>query len=125
MRFMPNFSTFISSFMLKLSQFPGLGFLQNYVQTAKSMKYRFGDHAEDYEVYLNLGQEVIGDARTAAGGAPRKGNAAAGVGDVDNVYDDYEYDEENDASRNIYRPVDDYPVSDDTHSYYDDDYKSN
>ena len=124
MRFMPNFSTFISSFMLKLSQFPGLGFLQNYVQTAKSMKYRFGDHAEDYEVYLNLGQEVIGDARTAAGGAPRKGNAAVGGGDVDNVYDDYEFDEENDASRSAYRPVDDYPVSDDTHSYYDDDYRS-
>ena len=49
-------------------QLPGLGFLQNYCSTAKSMKYQFGDHAEDYEVYLNaVGQEVIGDVKGCRG----------------------------------------------------------
>jgi hypothetical protein len=125
MRKFIDLSSFVSKMMIKLSQVPGLGFLQNYVLSARAVRYQLGDQKEDYENYLNLGQNIMGDVKGAVGRPPREKNAGGDGEDEDDVYDDYEYDEENDASSSAYRPVDDYPVSDDKHAYYDDDYRSN
>jgi hypothetical protein len=126
MRFFSGFSTWMSKLMLKLSQFPGLGFLAHYVETAKVMKLQFGDHVGDYEVYLDLGKGVARDVGVAPGrtGSSKSGSRVGGEGDdTDSIYDDYEYDE-NDLSTPNFRPGDDYPVSDDGHNYYDDDYQA-
>ena len=119
MRFFSNLPSFVSGLMIKLGSLPGLGFLQNYVFAARAMKYQFGDHAEDYEVYLMVGQDVMNDLKgtdkKAQGEAPAAGN------DEEDVYDDYEWGDSSAA----YHPVDDYPTSDDQHRYYDDDYRAN
>lgn len=105
--------------MIKLGSLPGLGFLQNYVFAARAMKYQFGDHAEDYEVYLAVGQDIIGDVKGT--GKKSQGETAAAGADETDVYDDYEWGDTSAA----YHPVDDYPTTDDQHRYYDDDYRAN
>lgn len=83
------------------------------------MKYQFGDHAEDYEVYLAVGQDIIGDVK---GKGKKSQNAEAATSDEEtDVYDDYESGDTSSA----YHPVDDYPTGDDGHRYYDDDYRAN
>jgi hypothetical protein len=119
MRFFSKLPSYVSGMMIKMGSLPGLGFLQNYVFAARAMKYQFGDHAEDYEVYLSVGQDIIHDAKGP--GKKSQGEATAAEGEDTDIYDDYEWGDTSAA----YHPVDDYPTSDDQHRYYDDDYRAN
>lgn len=125
MKFISSLSTFTTNMMLKLAQFPGLGFLAVYVHSASSVKGQFGGKIEDYAVYLELGQQVIDDAKAGPGGAKPKGSRggsqAAEDVEVENIYDDFE---DGGESSGVYLPSDDYPRSDDRHSYFDDDYRA-
>jgi hypothetical protein len=110
--------------MIRLGSLPGLGFLQNYVFAARAMKSKFGDHVEDYEVYLSAGQDAMREAKVGGKSSQTAGTAkestSADGGDTD-VYDDYEWGDTSAA----YHPVDDYPTTDEQHRYYDDDYRAN
>ena len=119
MRFLSNLPSFVSGLMIKLGSLPGLGFLQNWVFSARAMKYQFGDHAEDYEVYLMVGQDVVDDLKGTSK-EPSSAPDSSGPGHEADVYDDYEYGDTSSA----YHPVDDYPAGDEHHRYYDDDYRA-
>lgn len=119
MRIFSGLSSYVSRMMIRMGALPGLGFLQNYVFAARAMKSKFGDHVEDYEVFLTAGQDVIKEANLG-GNNSRSPDAPTEAADTD-VYDDYEWGDTSAA----YHPVDDYPTSDDRHHYYDDDYRAN
>jgi hypothetical protein len=122
MRIISGLSSYVSRVMVKMGALPGLGFLQNYVFAARAVKSKFGDHVEDYQVFLSAGQDAIkevkpgGDTSRGPGGPVE----ATETAETD-VYDDYEWGDTSAA----YHPVDDYPSSDDLHHYYDDDYRTN
>jgi hypothetical protein len=120
MRIFSRLSSYVSGMMIKLGNLPGLGFLQNYVFAARAMKSKFGDHAEDYEIYLSAGQDVLDEANVG-GKKLRNSSDAAVSNDETDIYDDYEFGD----SSSAYHPVDDYPTTDEGHHYYDDDYRAN
>lgn len=112
---------------MRLAAIPGLNFLQTYVVSARGMKTRFGQRKGDYEAYLAAGQDAVGDVREASG-KPRSRNSGQDE-DFEEEYEyDYDYDdydeEVDDFSGKRLGPSDDYPRSDDYHSYFDDDYGS-
>ena len=93
------------------------------------MRTRFGQRKGDYEAYISHAKGAGGDIRDAVGTPRRRGEQLDDEDEDyedDYDYDDYEYDDDGDGeyAGRANDPIDDYPVSDDDHTYYDDDYRS-